>query len=559
MDKTLIFYYYKSAMNIEQVKKLNIPTTPGSYQYYDKAGKIIYIGKAANLRSRVLSYWHSSADHTPAKKQMVSKIAKIKWIETGSEIEALLLEANLVKKYQPYFNVDLKDDKRHIYIKITDDEWPRVLTTRNIIEPIRKISVAKTPPSSHPPLSPLGQGGNSSDRGRELSGRYFGPFTSGAAVRETIKAIGKIFPYGHFATMPENRRNELKSRRYPEIYGAPTDLIEYKKNIKEIIAFLEGRRKDIERDLKLEIAHLSSKEGNLKKTLSLRAEQSEAKQSRSSNTKHGIASSLPSVAPRNDIEEKIQRLKYRLLNMRNVLAHSNIISVHEKYAADTVELAKILGLPKVPERIEGYDISNLFGQEAVGSMVVFKNGEPDKSQYRKFKIACHCEESPERRRSNPEVDRANNGVASLRSRSVRNDKHDDTAMLKEILERRFKHMENPPLTPPPPKADKQDGGIKENWPRPDLIIIDGGKGQLNACLSILKKLKLNIAALAVSKGEGLRSAHAPDKIFFPGMKKPLILPLASPALHIIKRVRDEAHRFAIGFHRQRRSKKLFFK
>jgi len=452
--------HYES-MNLESVKKLNIPTTPGSYQYYDKAGKIIYIGKAANLRSRVLSYWRENAGHTPAKEQMLTKIAKIKWIETDTEIEALLLEANLVKKYQPYFNVDLKDDKRHIYIKITDDEFPRVLTTREI----------------------------------DKSGRYFGPFTSGTAVRETIKAIGKIFPYGRFITMAKSRTNDIKSQRYPELYGATGDPLEYKKIIKNIIAFLQGERKKVERDLRLEISALE-------KTLA-------------SQTNQNLADG---EAAREETEKKISQLKYRLLNMRNVLSHSNIIGVHEKYAADVVELAKILNLPAVPKRIEGYDISNLFGQEAVGSMVVFADGEPDKSQYRKFKIRGENKSPLER------------GGASLTRRGV--SKGDDTGMLREILERRFNN----------------------DWAMPDLIIIDGGKGQLNACLSVLKKLKLEIPILAISKGEGLRSAHAPDKIFFPKMKTALQLPLASPALHIVKRVRDEAHRFAIGFHRQRRTK-----
>ncbi len=433
-------------MTLEDVKKLNIPTTPGSYQYYDKNGKILYIGKAANLRNRVSSYWRTSAKHTPAKQAMVEKVAKIKWIEVGSEIEALLLESNLVKKFQPPFNVDLRDDKRHLYIKITDDNLPRILTTRII----------------------------------DKSGIYFGPFTSGQAVRETLKAIAKIFPYGHFATMPANQVNERKSRRYPEIYGAPADKKKYQKIIKEIIAFLEGRRKDVEKEIQVAITKLQKK--------------LEKKQDEST-------------------EKEIRSLKFRLLQMRNVLAHSNIISVHEKYAADTVELAKILGLPKVPNRIEGYDISNLFGQEAVGSMVVFANGEPDKKEYRKFKIK---------------------NVDALSRKSK---EKGDTDMLKEVLERRFNN----------------------SWSRPDLIVVDGGKGQLSAGLAVLKKIKADIPILAISKGEGLRSAHAPDRIFFPGAKRALVLPLASPALHIIKRVRDEAHRFAIGFHRWRRQKNIFAK
>ena len=192
--------------------------------------------------------------------------------------------------------------------------------------------------------------------------------------------------------------------------------------------------------------------------------------------------------------------------MKKVLAHANIISVSEKYASDVVELAKIFNLPKIPEKIEGYDISNIYGKYAVGSMVVFKGGEPDKSGYKKFKIKL--------------------SVGA-----------DDVGMLKEILERRLKHS-----------------GDEEKWKLPDLIILDGAKGQLNAITKLFKKEKLNIPLLAISKGKGLRSAAAPDKIFFPGEKKALVLPLASPALHIIKRVRDEAHRFAIKYHRELRAK-----
>lgn len=509
-------------MDIEKVKKLNIPKSPGCYQFLDKTGKILYIGKAANLKSRVSSYFLKGTSHSSAKHSMLKKIVKIKLIETDSEIEALLLESNLIKKHQPPYNVVMRDDKRYQYIKITTDDIPRITTTRNI----------------------------------DKSGRYFGPFTSGTAVRETLKAIGKIFPYGKFATMPKNRTNETKIKRYPEIYQAPENSLEYKKIIKQITSFLEGDRKSVERNLKLEIRNLgksllsfprkressSSATNNIpgspigvgddmgdKITHSSFCHSEGVKTTEESRyltpplklRRHAVANAQEKVNceareaalgydKREEIENKISALKYRLLNMKNVLAHANVLSIYDKYASDVVELAKTLGLTRVPKRIEGYDISNIFGKEAVGSMVVFKNGDADKSQYRKFKIK--------------NVKGAN-----------------DTAMLKEILERRFNNAPD----------FKKDG---TGWPLPDLIIIDGGKGQLNAGLQILKKFKLNIPIIAISKGEGLRSAKAPDKIFFPGEKEALKLPLASPALHIIKRVRDEAHRFAITFHRQKRSK-----
>ena len=217
-------------------------------------------------------------------------------------------------------------------------------------------------------------------------------------------------------------------------------------------------------------------------------------------------------------QKEIGELKYQLANMKQVLEGAKVIGVADKYANDVVELAKILGLPKIPERIEGYDIANIFGKEAAGSMVVFSGGESNKNEYRKFKI------------------KIGQGQAN------------DIGMLKEVLERRFKH------TSPQPSPYKGEGG---NWPLPDLIVIDGGKAQLNAAVRILKKRRLEIPLVAISKGLGLRSSVAPDKLFFPGEKKPLELPLASPALHLIKRVRDEAHRFAIGYHRKLRSRAEF--
>ncbi|MDD4902637.1 MAG: excinuclease ABC subunit UvrC [Patescibacteria group bacterium] len=490
-------------MNLEKVKKLNIPTGPGSYQYYDQSGKIIYIGKAANLRARVLSYWHESAEHTPAKELMVKKIAKIKWVETDTEIEALLLEANLVKKYQPRYNIDLKDDKRHSYIKISlEDQWPRVFLTREIAK----------------------------------QGKYFGPFLSAESVKEVLKIIRYIWPFRSCATMPKRACLYYRIGKCPGMCEFKVSREEYLKNIGEIEKFLAGKKKEVEKNLEFGIWNLEREKRS------------------------------------GEEENKLNILKYRLFNLKKVLENSRILTVGEKYAADVIELAKTLKLPKIPQRIEGYDISNIFGREAVGSMVVFAAGEPDKNEYRKFTIRGNADQNtPRPRGAATPLNRGDfatkqfipllpapqseamrgRGVPSPARRGVL--KSDDTAMLKEVLERRFHNRPTP-----------ENGGA--GWPLPDLIIIDGGKGQLNAGLAILKKIqgelrskrgcpgaKLDIPIIAISKGEGLRSAHAPDKIFFPGMKTPLVLPLASPSLHIIKRVRDEAHRFAIGFHRQRRS------
>ncbi len=466
-------------MDIEKIKKLNIPISPGIYEFIDGKNEIIYIGKAANLKSRVFSYWQKSTSHTPAKTQMLGQIAKIKWVETDSEIEALLLESNLIKKHQPYFNVLQRDDKRYAYIKISmADPIPGAFVTRTI----------------------------------DKSGKYFGPFTSALVARETLRAIRKIFPYCAMKKPQKKSCFYYHLGRCLGICGGVVTRQEYMARvIKPLILFLQGHKRKIVRNREKEIRNLKFEIGKLN----------------------------PESERYLQIQENINYREYQLMSMKQVLASANIIGVAEKYANDVVELAKLLSLPRAPERIEGYDISNIFGREAVGSMVVFSGGEPDKSQYRKFKI------------------KIGQGQAN------------DIGMLREVLERRFKHSIAPlvkggegglkfniesgqhkiPLAP-------FDKGGKNSWPLPDLIIIDGGKAQVNVASQVLKKQKLEITVIAISKGGGLRSARAHDKLFFVGEKKPLELPLASPALHLIKRVRDEAHRFAIGYHRKLRGNKF---
>jgi len=445
-------------MNLADIKNLNLPIAPGSYQFYNATGKIVYIGKAANLASRVLSYWQKSASLTSAKYSMLKRIVRIKWIETESEIEALLLEANLVKKYQPDYNVLLRDDKRFAYIKISlDDEIPGVFITRII----------------------------------DKSGKYFGPFTSALAVRETLRVLRKIFPYCLERKIKERPCFYYQLGRCLGICAGKISREDYVRQvIRPLVMFLEGKKGRIIKNYELRIRNLEKVNKKLDSEGATYLEN----------------------------QKEIGELKYQLANMKQVLEGAKVIGVADKYANDVVELAKILGLPKIPERIEGYDIANIFGKEAAGSMVVFSGGESNKNEYRKFKI------------------KIGQGQAN------------DIGMLKEVLERRFKH------TSPQPSPYKGEGG---NWPLPDLIVIDGGKAQLNAAVRILKKRRLEIPLVAISKGLGLRSSVAPDKLFFPGETKPLELPLASPALHLIKRVRDEAHRFAIGYHRKLRSRAEF--
>ena len=422
------------------IDKLEIPTSSGCYQFFNADKKIIYVGKAVNLKSRVRSYFQVSADHTPAKRKMVSEAVAVKWLEVDSEIEALLLEANLIKKYQPYYNILLRDDKRFAYLHISlEDEVPGLFITRNIGK----------------------------------AGKYYGPFTNSRALIETMKAIRKIWPYCTQKKIKAEPCFYYQVRRCTGVCGGVISRAEYLKTvIKPIIDFFDGKKSKLIKAYEARIKILEK-------------------------TKPEIGT---------EKYQELLKLKLTLTHFKHVLASTKVISVGEKYANDVIELAKVLSLPKIPYRIEGYDISNIFGEQVVGSLVVFANGEAEKSSYKKFKI--------------------------------RTEREGDVWSLTEMLERRLAHTE---------------------WPLPDLILIDGGKAQVSQAKRVLKKFKIDVEVLGLSKGAGLRSAIARDKIYFAGEKLPLELPLASPALHLLKRVRDESHRFAISYHRDLRSKKFLLK
>ena len=416
-------------------KKLDsLPKSPGVYLFYGKRKKLLYIGKAASLHSRVRSYFQKSANHSPAKTMMVDEITSVDIKQTDTEIEALLLEANLIKKYQPPYNVVMRDDKSYAYVEITNEEFPTIKIVRHL--------------------------------GKQ--GRYFGPFTDMRAVREALKVLSRIFKWRPEKCKPGNGRPcfDFQIGRCPGTCIGLVDQKEYVKRMRKVVWFFEGRKKRVISEVKRELRS-AKKAGD------------EAKQA---------------------------ELEFQLHSLEKVLSHSHMISAIEKYETDAKELARIVKAGKPLARIEGYDISNIYGREAVGSMVVFREGEPLKQEYRKFKM---------------NVDGTPN----------------DFAMMKEMLDRRFNRY--------------AEDSKKEIWPIPDLVIIDGGKGQLNIALRVIKKYNLDIPAISIAKRD--------EEIFFPGEKNPLKLPKASPALHLVQRVRDEAHRFAISYHRNVRSKKTFLK
>lgn len=395
--------------------KSKIPHKPGVYTYKDSKGSVLYVGKAIDLYSRVASYFNK--DVLPKTVALVEKIASIDTIIVESELEALILEANLIKKNLPPFNVRLLDDKDYLYIGLTREDFPKVVT-------LRRMDLGKMK-------------------------KYWGPFPSTRTVRDSLKLLRRVFPWC-----------AGKGRRACFYYhlglcpGACTGVIskqDYNKIIRNFSKFLDGEKQELVEDLTKEMMKASENQrfeqaGEIKKMLS------------------GI-----------NYMTQTNRVSSYLQNP-NFLEDERMLALQQ--------LQKDLNLSKLPERVEGYDISNIAGKEAVGSMVVLTNGEIDKSQYRKFKI--HITGRP-----------------------------NDVAMHKEMLSRRLKHSE---------------------WPLPDLIIVDGGRGQARA-------VKLTIPIFGLAKRM---------EWLYPPEGEVIKLPRKSLSLKLLQRLRDESHRFAITYHRKLR-------
>ncbi len=415
-------------------------TNPGIYIFLGKNKKILYVGKAKNLKNRISSYFRSITELGPKTKVMVSQVEKIKTQEVTSEIEALLLEANLIKKYSPKYNVRLTDGKAYPLIRITiKDKYPKVLIARRI------------------------------DDKKSL---YFGPYPNSGALRLVLKTIRRIFPFQSVKNHPKKLclYYHLNLCPCPEVLEDK----EYRKNINHIITFLKGRKGKVLKDLEKERNSLVKLEEFEKASLIQKKI-------------NAILLVTSPVYEKFDYKFNInldedQRLK-ELLDLKSILIKNSV---------------KISNL----KRIECFDISNISGTSATGSMVVFVNGEKDPSMYRKFKIRT--------------VDKIPN----------------DFAMISEIIRRRLNHAE---------------------WSYPNLIIVDGGKGQVSAVLSAIRTMKhpvnetIDIPVIGLAKKE---------ETIITSTFKEILLPKDSPALHFIMRIRDEAHRFAITYHKKLRSKKF---
>jgi excinuclease ABC subunit C len=550
-----------------------LPNKPGCYLMKDAQGTVIYVGKAVNLRSRVRSYFHASAQHTRKTKQMVKKIADIEWIVVASELEALILEMNLIKKYRPHYNVRLKDDKRYPYIKVHwADPFPKVTVTRRMTQD---------------------------------GSRYFGPYTSVWAVHQTLDVLRRIFPY--LTCDREITGEDQRACLYYDIKLCTAPCIgvinqtEYRQMIDDLCQFLTGHtgpivsrlRSQMEkaseelqfekaaaiRDQILAIENVVERQKVISSeyidsdVLALARSQGDAcvqvffvrggkltgrdyfllegaDETSDEDVMAGFikqfydrASLIPSQVllpqeveeaqiirqwlrqKRDDrkVEIKVPRRgkKKELVEMALENATETLRALQTQWQADRHrqeqalgELQEALKLSSPLNRIECYDISNTQGTAAVGSMVVFEQGVPKKKLYRHFNI-----------------------------RSV--DGPDDFASMEEVLIRRFNRW----------KSAQEKAGMPGKKPDqsfshlPDLLIVDGGKGQLSRAVSVLERFDL-LDKVPVT---GLAKQH--EELFVPSNSKPIVLPRQSQGLYLLQRIRDEAHRFAITSHRRQRTKK----
>ena len=388
------------------------------YLFKDASDKILYIGKAGNLKRRVASYFERPPDYRI--ERLVGDIKKIDYKKTDTALEALILESELIKKHQPPFNVKEKDDKSFLYVEITLDSFPRVLLARGKDKP---------------------------------AGERFGPFTLAHSIREALRLVRKIFPFNTHE--PEKIGRFTRPCFDYEIGLCPGTCVgaisrgEYLKNIRNIKLFFTGKKKQILKWLKREMKSASR---------ALEFEKAET----------------------------LRRQIFALQHIQDVafITEDNLTPNTPALPAGRYNL-------KPAFRIEGYDISNISGTSAVGSMVVFTNGKSDKNEYRKFRVKT--------------IHGSN-----------------DVAMLKEVLYRRFRN----------------------NWPKPDLILIDGGMGQVNAAKLVLRKLSLSIPVVGIAKGAKRKKNEFIGKIP-PGIGERALI-----------KVRDEAHRFAQAYHKKLRSARM---
>lgn len=538
-----------------------LPTLPGVYIFKDAQGNVLYVGKAVVLRSRVRSYFHKSAENSLKTRRLVQKIADIEWIVTDTELEALVLECNLIKRYRPPYNIRLRDDKRYPFLCLTTAEpFPRLLLAR---------------------------------RAKDDGNRYFGPYSGSRPVYQTIHLLNRLFPLvtcGESFTGEPIRKPCLYYHmgKCPAPCAGLADKERYRETVREVEMFLSGKHEKLLKSLhkqmeesaeRLEferaaalrdqiraveqviteqkvvstemvdqdvLAYAADEQRALVQMFFIRGgkligqqhffldgateeDQRDALQEflkqyydqaqdvpneiilpasieeahvieqwlRQKKGKHVVLH-----APQRGSKKKL--LEMALTNAELALQQARQQWLHKKAQQEAVLVAlqQALGLETLPRRIEAYDISNMQGFAPVGVMVVMKEGKPSKSDYRRFSIK-YLPETP-----------------------------NDFAMMKEVVSRRLQ------------EAQKGNPKFTE---LPNLMLIDGGKGQLNAALEAMQEVGLRVPAIGLAKRF--------EEIHLPGRSEPMILPKDSPALHLLQAIRDEAHRFAVEYHRKLRIKR----
>jgi excinuclease ABC subunit C len=545
-----------------------LPDKPGVYLMRDANGRVIYVGKAVVLRNRVRSYFHESANHTGKTERLVADITDLEWIVTESELEALILECELIKRYRPRYNVRFKDDKRYPYIKITPEDFPRIVIVRTMARD---------------------------------GGRYFGPFSSSQAVYQTLELMRRLFPYrscNREITGQDSRPclyHHIKRCLGPCIGAADRET--YGRMIDQAALFMEGRQEQIVAGMQREM-RLAAEALRFERAAALRDQiaaisQVIERQRIVSSHLHDhdfiafarddgqacmqvffvrggrligreyfvltgthdeanaeiMASFIkqfydeaaqipPEILVQTDLDEiaiieqwlhqkrgtrvtvKVPRRgeKRGVMNMAVENAVVTLNRLRSEWEADTskhtealAELQQALGLPAPPTRIECYDISTIQGTATTGSMVVFTKGVPSKQDYRRFRI-----------------------------KTVEGT--DDFASLREVLHRRFGRVAQVR------EAQAKEGGDASRWALlPDLLIVDGGKGQLSAARGVMASLGVDdIPTIGLAKRE--------EEVFLLDCAAPVLLPRDSQGLYLLQRIRDEAHRFAITYHRQVRAR-----
>ena len=552
----------------------SVPDQPGSYQFKDQAGRIVYVGKAKSLRSRLNSYFQDARNLHPRTVQMLSTATSVEWIEVATEVDALMLEYSLIQRHQPRFNVRLRDDKSYPFLAITQrDEWPRAMVMRGK---------------------------------RKRGNRYFGPFGHAHAIRETLDLLLRTFP---IRTCSDNKMSEHQRLGRPcllfhieQCAGPCVGEISreaYGDLVSELIRFLEGDTDEVLRDLNKRMQSASSSKefelaaryrdrlSSVKKAIEkqqiagtrnedfdiigVHDDELEAsvqvffvRKGRVMGQRGSIVDKVEDVTqpdliarivediyhdenpigmPKNVFvpalpqrkslyeewltQQRGSRVEIRIPQRGDKRALHETVTKnaresftrhrlkrgtdHNSRAKALEELQRYLELPNAPLRIECYDMSHLQGTDYVGSMVVLEDALPRKSEYRRFKV-----------------------------RSVEG--NDDFAAMEEVLSRRFKNYLD--------ERDSPSAEVTKFAYPPQLLVVDGGKGQLGVAVGVLESLGLReeIPVVALAKQF--------EEVFLPGRSAPIEVPRGSEALYLLQRIRDESHRFAISYHRQLRNKRM---